>query len=329
MKRLWNILVCFSIVLPAFGQQLPIFSLYRENSFVLNPAITGSEGTGILAFTYRDQWSEIEESPRTVSAGYRMPIYYQKDRFQRAGNFIGVGGHLVNDKTGPTAYTQLSLTYAYHISFAKINPFHWARFLRKSHISLGLSLGLNQHRLNASELIPDQPNDQLVASADRSKFLPNAGLGVYYYYDNFYLGFSSPQIIPLKVKFESNDGISTLQRENHFFLVAGGKIPMGGKVPRGYEHKFYIEPMVWLKYVKDAPYQADAYFRFRHKNLAWAGLGYRTSKTIIIDAGFMIKKALKIGYAYDLQVSRLSSYLGNTHEILLSYHFSSDTRRRY
>ncbi|HXH17723.1 MAG TPA: type IX secretion system membrane protein PorP/SprF [Chitinophagales bacterium] len=323
-----------AIALPASAQQIPIFSLYHENGFVLNPGITGYEGMGIAAVSYRHQWTKVEESPRTVSGGYRMPIYSKGDLFQKAGNFIGVGAYVMNDKTGPTSYLSGNITFAYHISFAKINPFNWAAFLRKSHLSFGLTASINQYRLNSTELIPEMANDRLVIAADDSKILPNAGLGMYYYYDKFYFGVSVPQVVPLKVKYAESDAASTIHKINHVFIVTGGKIPFGGKVaqtgrgPRKYTYKFYLEPMVWFKKVSGAPYQYDAYLRFRHKDLLWLGAGYRSSKTVVIDAGILIKKQVKFGYAYDLTVSDLSSYLGGSHEVVLAYQIDFGNRYR-
>src|SRR5688500_13219504 len=66
------------------AHQLSIFSLYHENSFVLNPGITGTEDHGVLAATYRDQWSGMAGRPRTVSGGYHTPIPRTK---------MGIGAH--------------------------------------------------------------------------------------------------------------------------------------------------------------------------------------------------------------------------------------------
>ncbi len=334
LKRLALVLCLGGMALPSFAQQLPLFSLYHENGFVLNPAITGSEGYAIAAISYRHQWTKVNDAPRTISGGYRMPIYQRGDQFQKAGNFIGIGGYIMNDQTGPTSYLSGNLSFAYHISFAKINPFHWAAFLRKSHLSIALNASVNQYRLNASELLPETANDRLVITADNSKVLPNVGLGFYYYYDKFYFGFSAPQVVPLKVKYVEYDGASTIHKINHYYIMAGGKIPFGGKVtksktPKGYTYKFYLEPMLWFKTVRGAPAQYEAYLRFRHKNVVWCGAGYRSSKTVVIDAGVMIKKQVKLGYAYDLGVSDLSSYLGGSHEFVLSYQIDLAARNKY
>lgn len=308
MKRNLLILMTLLLAAPAFAQQLPLYSLYREHNFILNPAIAGSEDRGSANASYRYQWTQIEGSPQTMSASYRTPIPKYN---------LGVGAHIVNDKTGPTSFTGLTGAVSYHISFRKINPFSWAKFLRKSHIAMGLSFSMNQYRLNSSELVLDQPNDALINSNNNTRFLPNAGLGVYYYYDKFYLGYSSPTIIPLNVNFTEDATVSNIQRELHHYIVLGGKIPLG----KAYNPKLTLEPMAWFRAVQGAPFQVDGYLRLRYKNLFWVGTGFRSSMTMLADVGFTIADKIQIGYAYDQQVNNIAAFTGSTHEIVVSYLF--------
>lgn len=308
MKRNFLILITMLLAAPAFAQQLPLYSLYREHNFILNPAIAGSEDRGSVNASYRYQWTKIEGAPQTLSASYRTPIPKYN---------LGVGAHIVNDQTGPTSFTGLTGAVSYHIDFRKINPFSWAKFLRKSHISVGLSFSVNQYRLNSSELLLDQPNDALINSSNNTKFMPNAGAGIFYYYDKFYIGYSSPTILPISVNFTEDATISNLQRELHHYVVLGGKIPLGND----YQPKLTLEPMAWFRSVKGAPFQVDGYMRLRYKNLFWFGTGFRSSMTVIADAGFIIGDKFKIGYAYDQQVNNVSAFTGSTHELVLSYLF--------
>jgi type IX secretion system PorP/SprF family membrane protein len=321
-QALKNLIAAFIAAFPLFlsAQQLPIFSLYRENNFILNPAITGQEDHGIITATYRDQWSGMDGRPRTVSGSYRSPISHTN---------MGVGGLIINDVTGPTAFTGATVTYAYHFSFKKISPFSWGAFLRNSKISLGLSASAFQYRLKSSELVLENPTDNAVSDDNQSAVRPNAGVGIYYYYDKLFVGFSAPQLIPLNVKFEAADGTSNIKRENHFYITLGGSIPLGGKVPRGYYNKLYIEPMAWFKYAKGAPLQYDMNVRLRHKNFVWAGAGYRSSKTLVFDAGFLVRKQFELGYAYDLQINDYRADLGNTHEVIVAWHLPSRQGRSF
>jgi len=287
------------------AQQLTNFSLYRDNSFLANPAISGSEKDPILAATYRNQWRKIEGAPNTAAISYRGRIGKSPH---------GIGGIIMNDQTGPTSFTSATFSYAFHLDFYKINPFYWSKFLRKSKISLGLSASIYQFRLRADQLQLDDPNDQFVAQANTSTFSPNAGVGIYYYYDNLFLGFSIPQLIPLEPKFENGVGTSTLPRVMHYYTVVGGRIPL----KKGTHN---IEPIAWLKFVQNAPFQYDIHVRYRYKNSWWAGVAYRSSKTAVIEAGFMVKKRFQIGYAFDQNVSNIAKYTASSHELILAYHF--------
>lgn len=308
MKRNFLVLITILLAMPAFAQQLPLYTLYREHNFIINPAIAGSEDRGSVNASYRYQWTKIEGAPQTMSASYRTPIPKYN---------LGVGGHVVNDKTGPTSYTGLTGAVSYHIDFRKINPFSWAKFLRKSHIAVGLSFSVSQYRLNSSELLLDQPNDALINSSNNTRFTPNAGMGIYYYYDKFYLGYSAPSLIPLNVNFSEGGTISNLKREMHHYIVVGGKIPLG----KDYQPKLTLEPMAWFRTVKGAPFQVDGYLRLRYKNLFWVGTGFRSSMTLLADAGFIIGDKIQIGYAYDQQLNDVRSFTGSTHEVVLSYLF--------
>jgi type IX secretion system PorP/SprF family membrane protein len=297
----------------AFSQQLTNFSLYRDNSFLANPAIAGSERAPVLAATYRNQWRKIEGAPNTAAISYR-------GRIGRSPH--GIGGIIMNDQTGPTSFTSATVAYAFHLDFYKINPFYWSKFLRNSKLSFALSASIFQYRLRASMLQLDDPNDQAVAQANVSRFLPNAAAGIFYYYDNFYVGFSVPQLIPLKARFESGAGISTMPRELHYYVVAGGKISFN-------KNTHHIEPIAWFKTVKGAPFQYDVHLRYRYKNNWWAGVAYRSSVTAVIEAGFMIQKRFQIGYAFDQNISRLAKFTAGSHELILAYHFIKNKYGRY
>jgi type IX secretion system PorP/SprF family membrane protein len=297
MNNIYYIIIVFALMLnDTFAQQLTNFSLYRDNSFLANPAIAGSEKNPIVAATYRNQWRKIEGAPNTVALSYRGRIGKSPH---------GIGGIIMNDQTGPTSFTSATFAYAFHLDFYKINPFYWSKFLRKSKLAFGL---------RADQLQLDDPNDQLVAQANTSRFSPNAGAGLYYYYDNLFVGFSIPQLIPLEPKFESGAGTSTLPRVMHYYTVAGGKISF----KKGTHN---IEPIAWLKFVKGAPFQYDIHVRYRYKNSWWAGVAYRSSMTAVIEAGFMVKKRFQIGYAFDQNISNLAKYTASSHELILAYHF--------
>ncbi|TVR79784.1 MAG: type IX secretion system membrane protein PorP/SprF [Chitinophagaceae bacterium] len=289
------------------AQQFPIFSQYRENSFVLNPAVAGSNDYRMISLSYRNQWTGINESPQTQNATFRTPIHRSN---------LGIGVNIVNDQTGPTGFTGINLALAYHLGMTKLNPFRYPTFIRNSRLSFGLSASFIQYRLNASELSLDMPNDPTIFENNEFRLLPNAGLGFYYYYsDNFFLGFSVPQAVPYNMLFIGDGGEATLKRVIHYYTVLGGSINFGT------QDEFKIQPMVWYRALPKAPNQLDGLIRFNYDDLVWIGGGYRTSGTAIFEAGFMIAQLVSLGYSYDLGLTDVSSVLGSTHEITLSFRF--------
>ncbi len=311
MKKLLFSVLFFIAVAELKAQQWPLFSLYRDNSFIANPAIAGSEKHPVAYATYRNQWRKIEGAPNTAALSYR-------GRIGRSPH--GIGGMIMNDQTGPTSFTGATFAYAFHLDFYKINPFYWSKFLRNSKLSFGLSASVYQYRLNANKLLLDDPNDMSVITANNSRILPNAGAGIYYYYDNFFFGFSVPQLIPLSIKYKSEFETSLIKQVNHFNGVIGGVIPIK-------KNLHFIEPLAWVRFAAGAPESWDVHVRYRYKTIWWAGVAYRSSKTAVIEAGFMVKRKFQIGYAFDQNVSRLAKYTAGSHELILAYHFIKPKRR--
>jgi len=52
----------------AAGQQLPLFSQYIMNGFILNPAMAGYDGYTSVNTTVRQQWLGFEGAPQTYAA---------------------------------------------------------------------------------------------------------------------------------------------------------------------------------------------------------------------------------------------------------------------
>ncbi|NQU82031.1 MAG: type IX secretion system membrane protein PorP/SprF, partial [Bacteroidetes bacterium] len=57
--------VLFFCSISTFGQQLPSYSQYMMNGFLLNPALAGNDGYTSINLTAREQWLGISSAPRT------------------------------------------------------------------------------------------------------------------------------------------------------------------------------------------------------------------------------------------------------------------------
>ena len=117
MKRDYlNIIICslfktvflllFSFI--SFGQQNPLFSNYKFNELVYNPAFTGTKDYTDLRFSYRSQWQNLEGTPQTQ-------VISVHDRIKDIP--LGMGFMLHNDKTGPLRRTGGHLFLSYLTDF--------------------------------------------------------------------------------------------------------------------------------------------------------------------------------------------------------------------
>ncbi|NJK83843.1 MAG: type IX secretion system membrane protein PorP/SprF, partial [Saprospiraceae bacterium] len=143
MNVLRHFIVALSVVatVSLSAQQLPLFTQYREFNSAVNPAGISSDymafgQNGVVGASYRVQWREINASPRT--AFFRGDYLSDQNR----GINMLAGGHIIHDQTGP-----ISLTGAYGRIGGVISddPSYGG-------ISIGLSAGVVQYRLNANEL---------------------------------------------------------------------------------------------------------------------------------------------------------------------------------
>ena len=65
MKKLLYILFLLLFAARIYAQQVPLYSQYMMNGFLLNPAVAGSEGYTAINLTAREQWLGLKNAPKT------------------------------------------------------------------------------------------------------------------------------------------------------------------------------------------------------------------------------------------------------------------------
>ena len=129
-------------------------------------------------------------------------------------------------------------------------------------IAMGLSIGVQQFRIDASELVFRQEGDFL-GQQDQTKIAPDVGFGFYYYKrfekgwfadDIAYAGVSVPQVLGLNVAFTEGDSDFNIRRQQHVNFIVG--YYLFRDVDR------FIAPSIWLRYVANAPVSLDINFRY-------------------------------------------------------------------
>lgn len=297
MKKLYILGFFLLVITPLFSQQLPIYSQYVQHGFVFNPAMAAWREEDELSFLYRHQWANMPDAPRTGVVSYQtyIPDYS-----------MGLGAYLLHDQAGPISFTGLSFAYNYQLNFEN-------DYVERSRLAMGISAGFFQYRLNGNKLILHDQGDPLVIGNMRSRFTPDINAGLFYNHDDFYAGLSMMQIVPFKLRFQDGGNISTIQRKPHIYLLGGGYIPFG--------ENNKIEPCFWAKYSPISPLNIYLNTKVHFNDAILFGLGYATDKSVMAQIGTTINEQLRLNYAFCFPISSLQSYLGSSHEILISYIF--------
>lgn len=317
MNRLPMLVVCLVLgaTTQTFSQQLSLFSQYRENQTIINPAAVGNNYLAYgqaLSFgaTYRSQWQGIEGAPTT--AVLRGEYLWDNG----SGVSLISGGYLVNDQTGPTGYTGL---YGRIGGLLSDDPYFGG-------IAIGLSFGAVQYRVDVNEIRLRQSNDVL-GMDDQNQVYPDVGVGVFAYKmldgggfldgDYLYGGISIPQTLGLDLTFENEDGEFLTQRVQHYYAQLG--------LYKFFRDEGFIEPSVWVKYAPNTPVNVDINLRYQMAQNFFVGIGGSTSQSMSIELGTMVGEnlgfdnTLKIGYAYDYSFTSFGPYTGGAHEINVAF----------
>lgn len=274
-----------------FSQQIPNFSLYNMNHYLLNPAATGITDRLPVSVSYRKMWAGITNSPS---------VQYLSSNAKVAPD-MGVGARIFNFQAGPLRKTGLEGTYSYHISLGT----------GETKLSFGLSLLLYQFNLSKSSIRPEDLTDE-VFMGDEQMFVPDAGIGTYLYGSNYYIGLSVPQLFQRNVDFK-DDVIYQQKQVRHYYLHGGYVFEAGPD--------FKVEPSALLKFVESGIFQADINALVTYKDMVNFGLSFRSQEAITFQLGYK-NPELFVGYAYDLIISGMRNTWGS-HEILFTYNLDN------
>lgn len=314
MYRLQLMFAFLAFSVFAEAQQLPLFTQYRDNITVINPAAVNSsywlyDQNLSFGASYRNQWVGLKNSPTTATL--------RGDYLMDNGNTFSLltGGHLIHDVTGPTGFSGL---YGKVGGVISGDPYY-------SGISVALNFGLVQYRVDASEIIYRDEGDAIGAE-NHTQFFPDVGFGLFAYtqlnggiFDDDYLygGVSVPQVIGLELAFEGADGEFITQRIQHFYGVLG--------LYKFLRDDSFVEPSIWIRYAPNAPVSADFNLRYQMQNNFWIGAGGSLGGFAHTEFGFILGdnvgfvNTMKIGYSFDYSFSSYGPFAGGTHEINVSY----------
>lgn len=274
------------------AQQIPNFSMYNMNHYLLNPAATGTTDRLPVSLSYRKMWAGFDNSPSVQYLSADMLV----------AKSMGVGARLFNFQAGPLRKTGLEGSYSYHLSLGSGD----------TKLSFGLSLLLYQFFLDKASLVVEDIDDEVFMGKEQM-FVPDAGFGTYLYGSNYYVGISVPQLFQRNIDLKS-DIILQQKQVRHYYLHGGYIFEAGSD--------FKIEPSVLLKFIEAGIFQADINALVTYKDMINFGVSYRTADAICFQLGYK-NPDLFIGYAYDLPLSGMAGNTWGSHEILFTYTFNN------
>lgn len=321
------------------AQQIPQFSQYLWNNYLINPAIGGAENFIEMKMGYRNQWVGLEGAPQTFYFtingqlgkkshnnedidvlqnesrakkpynGVQKALGYKKKRHSKAPSHLeptghhGIGMQIMHDRIGPFNNTRVMGSYAYHLHITK-----------KVKASLGGFMGVKQYRLNTERIILANDNDNTISAASGiiNTLSPDGSLGALVYSDHFYWGFSIDQIMNKKLTFTNVKDASFGRLSRHYFMTAGYRFNIPNK-------NIAIVPSIMTRVFPNTPVSFDYNLKINYHDILWMGASYRHKESLIALIGVHLHNQWDFSYSYDFSTSALSPYNFGSHEIVVGY----------
>ncbi|MDI9258540.1 PorP/SprF family type IX secretion system membrane protein [Flavobacterium sedimenticola] len=276
------------------AQQDPQFTHYMYNMSVINPAYA-TENTDIITMggMYRAQWVGIKGAPTTQSFFVHKPLSKK----------VEMGISVVHDEIGDVVKeSNIFADFAYVLSLSETTK-----------LSFGVKGGVTLFSTNFNGFQYTDPLPDPAFQNNISQTFPNIGAGTYLFGDNYYLGFSTPNLLTTK-HLENVNGITTTGVEAiHYFFTGGYVFTFNGN------DNFKLKPAFMAKGVSGAPVSLDFTTNVLINKKFEAGVGYRMDDSVSGLASFYVTPTLRIGYSYDYTLSNLTRFNSGSHEVFVLF----------
>jgi type IX secretion system PorP/SprF family membrane protein len=329
--------IFFSLLLiftsTAKAQQVPQYSQYLQNQYMVNPGATGVYDFMAISLGGRMQWVGIEGAPKTSYVYFAAPSSKwrgssMKRTFGKVRrNNIKVkhptmrinklthafGGQLLGDQFGPFRDFKFMGSYAIHIPLS-----------REYALSFGTSVGLSNRSFistNAQVLsvltdtgIFDATYDQQAGSQGSQNTL-QVDAGVYFHGKLGFFGVAANQLTKDLVKFGNRT--FDFDPQMHFHVTGGYHFDLQ-------RQRMKISPSFLVKYVNPAPVSWELSCQLQFNERYWLATSYRHKDAVVIGAGLYASNSFKIGYSFDFSTTSLFRYSAGGHELNLTFMLGRD-----
>lgn len=312
MRKLYAI-VCLALLSNAYKAQesLPYYQQYLlDGDFLFNPAQYGKTDEVQLNLNYQQQFSKFSESPNVQSVGINANIF---DR-------VGAGLSVFRDSNGPISANGITAGASYFIPLSSEGD-------RKDQFSFGTSVNFYNMNFDYSKINTEEGYDPLLQGNESNIFMVYANFGLAATYRNLFGGVSVNDIAL------SNDQSIVNNYEPSpikFFLNLGYDWHVGDNM--------YFTPSVLVNLNTNSTrlmdYNLMATF-FNDINSFSFGVSYRAAQNRFDNQQLQIAPIVKVkfnkfmvGATYNLGLSDIQEYGGNSFMVSVGYNFDNFINRR-
>lgn len=291
IKITFFITIVSSFWLLLVAQQDAQYTNYMYNTQLIQPAYVGSRGITSITALARTQWVDLNGAPETATISFETPLGNDEN--------MGLGFSVISDKIGPTAENTISVDYSYSLNFI------WSK------LTFGLKAGINDLEIDYSKLNIADLDDPLLRY-NAKKIKPRIGLGIYFNTDQYYLGFSAPNILQTKFYDQlriENTSFSEVASRIHYYGIFGYVFNLTDKIK--------AKPATLVKVVKGAPVQWDLSMNLLINYKLTLGIANRLDSAMSLLGGLQLTDNLFIGLSYDYMSNNLRSLNDGSYEIVL------------
>jgi type IX secretion system PorP/SprF family membrane protein len=297
MKKVIFTIALMAAFWQANAQQEHHYTQFMYNKLFINPGYAGARGVPSLTAIYRNQWIGFDGAPQSTLLSFNSPFLSQK---------VGVGVTLSQESIGLQRNIYGALAYSYEL--AKTDNLSLRLGIMGSIRSRGFDFA-------KASLDPQQIADPSIGGTEFVRDASgNVGAGVYgTIMQQFYFGVSAPHIYTNTIG-RNPDAVLQGKEYRHYYATAGAILPISDDIN--------LMPALLLKYVKNAPFDADLNLNLDIRKKVTAGLSYRlggdrAGESLDLLVFWQISDQLGFGAAYDFTLSKIKDYSSGSVEIML------------
>jgi len=293
MKKI-SLYILFSLLsIEIFSQQDPQFAQNADNLLFTNPAFAGMTNGICASAISRQQWVGFEGAPVTTLAGIHTGI-------KLFGYKGGIGLSIVDDR------------FEFEKSFQAKAAFSFHKRIGRGTLGIGAETGMINKDLEGNWNPPESENDNLLTQGHVRKIVLDMGLGIFYKVgERFYAGVSVSHLNAPDIKYPNVSTASFLRP--HYFGTAGYNI-------RLMNSPIELQPSVFVKF-DGTKMQSSVNLTALYNKKFSVGVSYRNRESFIPMVGVHLPNGLKVGYAYEIPLTRLIWVSKGSHEVFVGYCF--------